>query len=106
MSKRKKSSGPFDFDIGLFKKRMTLESNKFKGKMGEDSFRDTELARGSDVRRIHKGGDFVVQKRDIFGNKAGKTFVAEIKTGKGRLSKAQKATKKRKGKNFREVHGL
>ena len=41
MSKRKKSSNPFDVDIGLLKKRMTLENNKFKGKMGEDSFRDT-----------------------------------------------------------------
>lgn len=106
MSKRKKSSNPFDVDIGLLKKRMTLENNKFKGKMGEDSFRDTELARGSDVKRIHKGGDFIVQERGIFGNKAGKSYVAEIKTGKGRLSKAQKATKKHKGKNFREIHGL
>lgn len=106
MSKRKKSSNPFDVDIGLLKKRITLENNKFKGKMGEDSFRDIELAKGSEVKRIHKGGDFIVQDRGIFGNKVGNPYVAEIKTGGGKLSKAQKATKKRKGKNFREVRGF
>lgn len=106
MSKRKKSTDPFDIDMGLFKKRVTLENNKFKGKMGEDSFRDTELARGSDVRRIHKGADFIFQKRDILGNKVGKPITVEIKTGNARLSKAQKVTKKRKGKNFREIRGL
>lgn len=106
LSKRKKSSNPFDVDIGLLKKRMTLENNKFKGKMGEDSFRDTEMAKGSDVKRIHKGGDFIYRPKNHFTNSYGKPVTVEVKTGNARLSKAQKENKKRKGKNFREVRGF
>ena len=62
-------SGFGDFDIGLgrLSKSLTLANNKMKGRMAEDSFALEQTIQGKEVRRIHKGGDFVVQDTDRFG---------------------------------------
>ena len=116
MAKRKRStdndpfgfgSGGFgNFDLGLngYSKRATLANNRMKGKMAEDSFMLEQRMQGNDCKKIHKGGDFIVQKREILsGKKIGKPRVVEIKTGGSRLSKAQTRNKKRLGKGFKEV---
>lgn len=104
MARRKSSNGndpfglgSFDLGLGTFSKRQTLASNRMKGKMAEDSFHLEQNLQGNDCRKIHKGGDFVVQKRDFFGNKVGKPTVHEIKTGNSKLSDAQKRKKARLG---------
>jgi hypothetical protein len=54
---------------------------------------------GHDVKKIHTGGDFVVQKRDLFGRKIGKPKTVEVKTGGSPLTEAQKKKKRQlKGK--------
>ncbi|MCW4005140.1 MAG: hypothetical protein NWF04_00870 [Candidatus Bathyarchaeota archaeon] len=93
------------FDLGLrnFSKRQTLSNNRFRGRMAEESFALQQRLQGNDCKKIHRGGDFIVQKRDIFGNKIGKPKTVEVKTGKSQLSKIQRSTKRRLGKNFKEV---
>jgi hypothetical protein len=107
--KRSKNSDLFglgNFGLGdgvkRFQKRMTLSSNRMRGRMAEASFNMEQTIQGNDCRKIHKGGDFVVQKRDLFGNKIGKPTVHEIKTGNAKLSPAQKRKKKQLGKRYKE----
>jgi hypothetical protein len=85
----------FDFgtELGKMTKRQTLANNRMRGRMAEDSFQLEQNLRGNDCRKIHKGGDFIVQKRDFFGNKVSKPTVHEIKTGSAKLSPAQKRKK-------------
>jgi hypothetical protein len=68
-----------------------------KGRMAEDSFALEKRVQGHDVRKIHKGGDFEVQKRDVFGRKIGKPTIHEVKTGDSQLSEAQRRKKARLG---------
>ena len=71
--------------------------------MSEDWFALTQRLQGYEVKKIHKGGDFVVQKRDPFGRKRGKPETYEIKTGDSQLSEAQKRKKRRLGKRYKVV---
>ncbi len=109
-SRGKRSSGNTDFgNLGLgdglrnYQKRTTLSNNRMKGRMAEESFRMEQNLQGNDCRKIHKGGDFVVQKRDFLGNKVGKPTVHEVKTGNARLSTAQKRKKSQIGNSRYKV---
>lgn len=106
--RKSKNDDPFGFgslDLGLdrLSKSSTLASNKMRGRMAEDSFALEQRLQGHDVKRIHKGGDFVVQKRGIFGRKTGKPTTYEIKTGNAQLSDAQKKKKSRSPKERYKV---
>jgi hypothetical protein len=106
--RKSKSDDPFGFggfDLGLdrLSKSSTLASNRMRGRMAEDSFALEQRMQGHDVKRIHKGGDFVVQKRDMLGRKAGKPKTYEIKTGNAQLSDAQKKKKRRSPKGSYKV---
>jgi len=99
-SRRKKREDPFG--LNRLTQRMTLSSNVMRGRMAENEFEMSQRLQGHDVKKIHKGGDFVVQKKDFFGRKIGKPKTYEIKAGGSRLSKVQKK-KKRKLKRKYEV---
>ena len=102
---KKNDSFGFDFDLGLdsYAKRATLANNKFRGKMAEATFALEQTIQGNEYRKIHKGGDFVVQKTDLLGRKVGKPKTYEIKTGNAKLSPAQKKRKKRSKKGSYKV---
>lgn len=74
-----------------------------RGRLTEDSFATTQSVQGHDVKRIHKGGDFVVQKRALFGNKIGKPITYEVKSGGSQLSEAQKRKKRQLKRNYKVV---
>ncbi len=102
MGRRRSSNDPFgfgsfDFGLGNFSKSSTLANNRMRGRMAEDSFALEQRMQGHDVRKIHKGGDFEVQKRDTFGRKIGKPTIHEVKTGDSQLSEAQRRKKSRLG---------
>jgi hypothetical protein len=54
---------------------------------------------GHDCQKIRQDGDFVVQKRDFFGNKVGLPTTYEIKTGKTQLTEAQEKRQRQLGRN-------
>jgi hypothetical protein len=71
--------------------------------MAEDSFALEQQLQGKEVRKIHKGGDFIIQDTDMFGRKVSKPKTYEIKTGNAQLSKAQQRKKKRLKRNYKVV---
>ena len=53
---------------------------------------------GNDCVKTRRGGDFVVQKRDFFGEKVGDPAVYEVKTGDSKLSEAQEKRQRQLGR--------
>jgi hypothetical protein len=91
-------------------RRLQLAQNQRIGRMSEEFFdrniRTKAFLEGGyvDNKRIHKGGDRVVQKRDIYGRKIGKPITYEIKTGvRSQLSDAQKKRMKQLGNRYRVI---
>ncbi len=100
--KRRKQSDPFG--INRINKNMTLDLNRTMGRLGEISFQAEQEMQGTETRKIKKGADFVVQRRNIWtGRKIGKPLYVETKTGNARLSKHQKRMQKKKGRQYRVV---
>jgi hypothetical protein len=73
------------------------------GRMAEDSFAMSQRIQGHEVRKTHKGRDFQVQKRDLFGRKIGKPISYEVKTGGSELTEAQRRRKARLGRRYKVV---
>ena len=103
MSRRRCSRDNDLFGFGNFAKSLTLSSNRMRGRMAEGSFELSQRLAGHEVRKIHKGGDFVVQKRDLFGRKIGKPKTYEVKTGDSQLSDAQKRKKRQLKRSYKVV---
>ncbi|MGA2522600.1 MAG: hypothetical protein ABSF65_00440 [Candidatus Bathyarchaeia archaeon] len=97
-SKRSNDSGIFGFDFGFGDlgakkavKSYTFENNKVRGKTAEGMTALNHTLQGHEVTRVHKGGDFIIKDRH------GKTTIVEVKTGKAKLSEAQRKKKARLG---------
>ncbi len=76
-----------------------MSSNRAKGNIAKDRFAFDQAMQGHDCRKIRDGGDFVVQKRDFFGNKVGDPTTYEVKTGDSKLTEAQEQRQRRLGRN-------
>ena len=74
-----------------------------KGKIAKDRFAFDQAMQGHDCTKIVEGGDFVVQKRDFFGNKVGEPAIYEVKTGNSKLTEAQEKRKRQLGRNRYKV---
>jgi hypothetical protein len=57
-----------------------LSSKRAKSQVAEDRFAFDQTMQGHDCSKIRQGGDFVVQKRDFFGNTVGEPTIFEVKT--------------------------
>lgn len=82
------------------KKREVLENNKVKGKAAEEEFRYASALRGEEVERTGRGSDFRVRKRDPWTGRVTSSRLVEVKSGKAKLSKLQRRTKRKKS-NYR-----
>jgi hypothetical protein len=81
------------------RRRAQLNQNKMQGKFAEYNFVTSAKMRGHRVKRKPYGSDYEIQKTDFFGRPKGKKRLVEVKSGKAKLSKLQKKTKKKnKGK--------
>ena len=80
--------------------RRRLRENIRKGKEGEGIAKEKLEIAGYEVKRTPKGKDFYAVKRNFAGKVVDSKHV-EVKTGKARLSQAQKEAKKRLGGRYK-----
>ena len=85
--------------FGNTSRRFTQSSRRIKGNIAKDRFAFDQTMQGHDCQKIRESGDFVVQKRDFFGNKVGEPTTFEVKTGNSKLTEAQLERQQRLGRN-------
>jgi hypothetical protein len=83
--------------------RFTLSTRRAKGRIAKDRFALDQTMQRHDCEKTCKDGDFIVQKRDFFGNYIDELTIAEVKTGNSLVSKAQKKRKRQFGRNRYKV---
>ena len=84
---------------GRVSRRFSLSYNRVRGNIAKDRFAFEQAMQGHDCIKIRHDGDFVVQKRDFFGNKVGDSRTYEVKTSYSMLTKAQEERKRQLGRN-------
>jgi hypothetical protein len=70
-----------------------------KGSIAKDRFAFEQAMAGNDCQKLGRGGDFVVQQRDFFGEAAGDPSVVDVKSGSSRVTEAQEQRRRRLGWN-------
>jgi hypothetical protein len=85
--------------MGNVSKRFNLSSNRAKGNIAKDRFAFDQTKQGNDCQKIRQDGDFIIQRRDFFGNKVGEPTIYEVKTGKTQLTEAQEKRQRQMGRN-------
>ena len=98
-----KSESNGDHLRGKVARRFALSSRRVKGGIAKDRFAFDQTMQGHDCEKIRKDGDFIVQKRDFFGNKIGEPTIVEVKTGNSPLSVAQRKRKRQFERNRYKV---
>jgi hypothetical protein len=91
------------FGFGSTSRRFTQSGKRAKGGIARDRFAFDQAMQGHDCTKIVEGGDFVVQKRDFFGNKVGEPSIYEVKTGNSKLTEAQEKRKRQLGRSRYKV---
>jgi hypothetical protein len=88
------------FGFGNTSRRFAQSSiRREKGKIAKDRFAFEQSLQGNDCTKIRKGGDFIVQERDFFGDKTGNPTIFEVKTANSKLTEAQEKRKRQLGRN-------
>ncbi len=85
--------------FGNTSRRFTQTGRRLKGNLAKDRFAFDQAMQGHDCIKIRKGGDFMVQKRDFFGNKVGEPTIFEVKTDNSELTEAQLNRRRKLGRN-------
>jgi hypothetical protein len=92
------------FGFGNTSRRFTQSSSRReKGKIAKDRFAFEQDMQGNDCTKTCKKGDFIVQKRDFFGNKIGNPTTYEVKTGNSKLTECQEKRKRQLGRDRYKV---
>ena len=100
---KKDSTDRKPMGFGNTSRRFTQSSRRVKGAIARDRFAFDQAMQGHDCQKIRQDGDFVVQKRDFFGNKVGDPTTFEVKTGNSKLTEAQELRRRRLGRNRYKV---
>jgi hypothetical protein len=88
---------------GKVSRRFNLSSKRAKGNIAKDRFAFDQAMQGHDCKKTRQEGDFVVQKRDFFGNKVGEPTTYEVKTGNSKLTEAQEKRKRQLGRDHYKI---
>ena len=89
-----KKDSKIPLKLGNVSKRFNQSSKRARGNIARYRFAFDEAMEGHDCQKIRKGGDFIVQKRDFFGNKVGEPTIFEVKSGNSKLTEAQEKRKR------------
>ena len=81
-------------------KRETIAQNQAKGKAAEDWFVFWKRFWGNKVERTGHGSDYRVTERHFPWIRKEETYLVEVKSGKAKLSRRQRETKRR-NRNYR-----
>ena len=100
---KKDSDNRKPMGFGNTSRRFATSNRRVHGSIAKDRFAFEQAMQGHDCQKIRDGGDFVVQKRDYFGNKVGEPTVFEVKTGNSKLTEAQEKRKRQLGRNRYKV---
>ena len=100
MSKKSSTEKPYGF--GSTNRRFQ-HAKRQKGNIAKDRFAFDQAMQGNDCQKISQGGDFVVQKRNFFGDKEGEPTVFDVKTGGSKVTEAQEQRKRRLRSRYRIV---
>jgi hypothetical protein len=85
--------------FGNTSRRFAQSERRQKGEIARDRFAFDQAIQGHDCQKIRENGDFLVQKRDFFGNKVGEPSIFEVKSGHSKLTQAQEQRQRRLGRN-------
>lgn len=97
MSKKLQEKRPYGF--GNTNRRFTKSSRKVAGDIARDRFAFEQSMHGNDCAKICKGGDFVVQERDFFGNEIGEPKIYQVKTGNSKITDVEADRKRQLGRD-------
>jgi hypothetical protein len=70
-----------------------------RGSIAKDRFAFGQAMQGNDCKKLGRGGDFVVQKKDFFGEVEGEPTVVDVKLGNSKATEAQEQRKRQLGRN-------
>ncbi len=94
----KKTSTDKPYGFGNTNRRFP-HAKRQKGSIAKDRFAYDQAMQGNDCKKLGRGGDFVVQRRDFFGGAEGEATVVDVKAGDSRVTEAQMQRRRRLGRN-------
>ncbi len=90
--------------FGNTARRFNPSNRRIKGEIAKDRFAFEQAMKGNDCQKTRRGGDFVVQERDFFGEKVGDSTTIDVKVGNSRVTEAEKQRQRLLGRNrYRRV---
>lgn len=101
MSKKPSSDKPYGF--GNTNRRFPQTGRRTQGKIAKDRFAYEQALQGNDCLKLRRGGDFVVQERDFFGNTVGDANVVDVKSGNSKVTEAEAQRKRRLGRSRHKI---
>ena len=96
---KKTSTNKKPMGFGNTSRRFTQSERRSRGNLAKDRFAFDQTMQGHDCKKIREGGDFVVQKRDFFGEKVGEATTYEVKTVNSKLTDVQEKRQRQLGRN-------
>lgn len=97
---KKRSDDYRPFGFGNTSRRFSQSSlRRKKGATAKDRFAYEQALQGNDCTKLRRDGDFVVQKRDFFGNAIGDATVVDVKSGTSKVTEAEQQRRRKLGRD-------
>jgi hypothetical protein len=96
---RKTKSNDKPFGFGNNARRFPQTGMRVQGEISKDRFAFDQAMQGNDCQKIRRGGDFVIQKRDFFGEKIGESTIVDVKCGDSKLTEGQEKRRRQLGRS-------
>jgi hypothetical protein len=100
MGKQDSKDRPYGFGNTA---RRFPHARRQKGNIAKDRFAFDQSLQGNDCQKLHRGGDFLVQKRDFFGEAVGDPTVFDVKTDNSKVTETQNKRKRQLKARYRIV---